>query len=284
MNYSDLEQEVIVLKAVTDMLQGMVNFSILAPITATADTNIQFASDAHAKLFNILLVDFLSPVTDSPRPFDLPRQPQQGHDKTADTTFLFFLRRIVANPLVGHDTKGLGQAVEDFATWLEGTTDVEGLTLPSIGLLNAPFSIQRMRWLKLCGNTAKHSFARLGKDQENLRDALAANGVTIQQGRVFPALEDFLQHFYRDLYLYHASTLVEFLNNIRWAIYDYLKLPHLISESEMVIGDFKFPTYDPPPGVTNELTKEMWWSMMWQHQRKPYVPRFTVTATMKRRT
>jgi len=32
MAYSEIEQEVIILKAVTDMLQGMVNFSLLSPL------------------------------------------------------------------------------------------------------------------------------------------------------------------------------------------------------------------------------------------------------------
>ena len=284
MAYSEIEQEVIILKAVTDMLQGMVNFSLLSPLNRTEDTNVQFKSDAQASLFNILLVDFLSPVTGNPMPFDLPRQPHEGFDKTANTTFLFYLRQVIANPLVGHDVSKLKLHVEAFATWLEGTAHIDHMTLPAAQMVEAPFSIQRMRWLKLCGNIAKHSFARLGKDQENLRDALAANGVVIEKGYVFPVLEEFLQWFHRDLFLYHSSTIVEFLNNIRWAIHDYLQLAHLLSETQTVIGTITIPDYDPPKGVNDDLARDLWWGMMWQHHRRPYVPRFTVTESLKKRS
>ena len=284
MAYSEIEQEVIILKAVTDMLQGMVNHSLLEPVINPQEATVQFKSNPQAALFNILLVDFLSPVTGSPRPFDLRLQPQQGYDKAADTTFLFYLRQIIAKPLVGHDVTALKEHVEAFATWLEETTHVEHMTLPSARVADVPFSIQRLRWLKLCGNIAKHSFARLAKDQENLRDALTANGVTLQQGQVFAVLEDFLKCFHEDLFLFHTTTIVEFLNNIRWAIYDYLKLAHLISETEIAVGIVTIPTFDPPPGVNDELSKEFWWSMMWQHQRRPFYPRFTADYVLKRRS
>lgn len=37
------------------------------------------------------------------------------------------------------------------------------------------------------------------------------------------ALEDFYRWFHDDILNYHASTIAEFLNNIRWGIYEYLQ-------------------------------------------------------------
>lgn len=285
MAYSDIDQEVVILKAATEMLQGMVNHSLLMPLSQVEDTNVQFKTDTAATLFNILLVDFLSPVTGKDRPYDLRCQPEeQGFVKTADTTFLFYLRQVIANPLTGHDVTSLKHHVEAFASWLEDSSHIERMNLPSAQMTEAPFAIQRMRYLKLCGNIAKHSFARLGKDQANLLDALATNGVTVKEGHVTPVLEEFFAWFHHDLFLYHASTIVEFLNNIRWAIYDYLRLAHLLSETEIEVGTYKFPSYNPPPGVSHDLAKELWWGMMWQHHRKPFFPRFSVDPIMKRRS
>src|SRR5215218_1142153 len=37
------------------------------------------------------------------------------------------------------------------------------------------------------------------------------------------ALADFYEKFHTDILNYHASTIAEFLNNIRWGIYEYLQ-------------------------------------------------------------
>ncbi len=37
------------------------------------------------------------------------------------------------------------------------------------------------------------------------------------------ALGDFYERFHTDILNYHSSTIAEFLNNIRWGIYEYLQ-------------------------------------------------------------
>jgi hypothetical protein len=34
-------------------------------------------------------------------------------------------------------------------------------------------------------------------------------------------LDDFYERFHKDILNYHSSTIAEFLNNIRWGIYEY---------------------------------------------------------------
>jgi hypothetical protein len=36
-------------------------------------------------------------------------------------------------------------------------------------------------------------------------------------------MEEFYNQFHNDLFNYHISTIVELLNNLRWAIYEYLQ-------------------------------------------------------------
>lgn len=283
MAYSEIEQEAIILKAVWDMIDGMVNFAMFEPLTRTDATKLNFNSSSEARLFNILLVDFLSPVTGSRRPFDLPRQPEQSEPKSADTTFLFFLRRIAEAPRLGHDIAPLRDAVDAMATWLEGTTTLAEIYLPSVDRSERPFAVQRQRYLKLCGNIGKHNFARLEKVEKELRQILEGNGVKLEPGRAFSVLEEFYEWFHRDIFIYHSSTIAELLNNIRWAIYRYLRVPFMAAFRSEPIGDLPFYTFDFPTGLEDEIAREMWWDLMNRQRSKPYFPQFTVTQSLKQR-
>ena len=85
--YTDLEREVIVLKAVTDLIDDMVNYEIFEPIRSMRDMNLNFRSMTHKRLFNVLLVDLLSkPMNDD---FGLAAIPENAQGSTG--TFLYYL-------------------------------------------------------------------------------------------------------------------------------------------------------------------------------------------------
>ena len=54
------EQEVIVLKAIWELIDEMVNYEMFVKLSRTNDAVLMFNSRTHQRLFNILLVDFLS--------------------------------------------------------------------------------------------------------------------------------------------------------------------------------------------------------------------------------
>ena len=60
MNITSLEQEIIILKAVKELIDSMVNYEIISLVGDDPDSNIMFKSSTHQKFFNIILVDFLS--------------------------------------------------------------------------------------------------------------------------------------------------------------------------------------------------------------------------------
>lgn len=80
----------------------------------------------------------------------------------------------------------------------------------------------------------------------------------------------------------HGSTIAEFLNNIRWGIYEYLK-PEF---SRSLVRDTKNPprywhTY--PEDIKNEFAKNCYWDLMNEVRSDPYLRKFKVTEVLKLR-
>lgn len=88
-DYSEMEQEVIVLKAVWELISDMVNYEIFVPLTDTTETSLLPNTVTHKRLFNILLLDFLSTLNAAS--FGLT-EPPEGSPLT-DKTYLYYLRR-----------------------------------------------------------------------------------------------------------------------------------------------------------------------------------------------
>lgn len=59
-SYNELEQEVIILEAVWGMIDDMVNREMFVLGERASDTNLLPSTGTHQRLFNVLLVDFLS--------------------------------------------------------------------------------------------------------------------------------------------------------------------------------------------------------------------------------
>ena len=218
-DYSEIEQEVIVLKAVWELIDDMVNNEMFVPITRTTEASLLPSTMTHQRLFNILLVDFLSTLNAAS--FGLAEPPETS--APSDKTYLYYLKRIVLraqlNPMGANFLRG---PVEAFANWLEGECFIENVWLPSINV-ETNLRLKRIQFIRICGNIAKHSFASMSRNSKDIASVLKDNGINIDRDQRYLIIPEFYDWFHRNVLNYHISAIAEFLNNIRWGIYEYLR-------------------------------------------------------------
>jgi hypothetical protein len=247
MKLNRIEEEVILLAAIKAMVDSMVNFEILSLNGADPDSSIMFSSSTHQSLFNIVLVDFLS-KTDSRAP-------------VKQTTYLGALKCISASPCfnIRNSIEPLRLAAQDFVDCLKQKVEVD-IWLPSIGT-QAPIKIERLDFLRMCGDISKHNFLRSAGVAQDLKKTLEESGVPIEMEDALLSLGDFYDRFHTDILGYHASSIAEFLNNIRWGIYEYLQ-PEF---QNSIVWDKDNPPmyrYTYPEGVSTKLAQECYWALM----------------------
>jgi hypothetical protein len=257
-----VEEKVVVLKAVKELVDSMVNFELLSVIGEDPRSQVLFKSDTHHRFFNVLLVDFLS-QTDSRGPI---RQ----------TSYLLGLKSITAKP--SFETEGsieaLRRATQEFTNWLDQHLEIE-VWLPSIET-KAILNISRTRFLKICGNISKHNFLRLISVASDLQQTLAASGNRVGLDDALLALSDFYYNFGWDIFRYHSGHIAKFLNNIRWGVYEYLQ-PEFRRSFTRIPGDpvgryeFKYPS-----GLVEKFAKHCYWDLMNEVRDKPFMRRFEV--------
>ncbi len=279
--YNDTEQEAIVLNAIWAMIDDMVNYEVFVKTELTTDVALMFSTPMHMRLFNVLLVDFLSqpqPGRGKPVPFDL-LQPSKNA-RQADSTQLFYLRRVCDAPKLGPNASMIAGPLAGFSHWLESEIVVERVWLPSINT-ERDIRISRLEFLKICGNTAKHRFPRLSRTVERLCRVLAANGQQIDDGQAYLVLPEFYEWFHRNIFAYHSSTIAEHLNNLRLGIFEYLQPEFARSYHEVdPRPNYRFHI---PTAIINPLARELYWELMEMVRARPSMPRFEVSQYLKMR-
>lgn len=268
MTLSKIEEEVIFLKAIKEIIDSIVNFEVLALGGNDPDSQISFHSITHQRFFNIVLVDFLS-RTDKRSPVN-------------QTSYLGALKAISENPSfnVEYSITLLGEATHAFVEWLEQEVEIQ-IWLPSIDK-ETILKIQRITFLKMCGDISKHNFLRNPGTAEDLKDALGRSGILIELDDALLALSDFYERFHTDILNYHGSTIAEFLNNIRWGIYEYLQ-PEF---HRSIVWESHNPPnyrYTYPDGIVSRFARECYWEIMNEVRMPPYIRRFQVTKWLKLR-
>lgn len=268
MTLRKIEEEVVLLKAIKEIIDSIVNFEVLALAGNDPDSQISFHSITHQKFFNIVLVDFLSRT-----------------DKRSSITqisYLGALKAISENPSfnVGGSIAPLNQATHVFVEWLEQEVEIQ-IWLPSIDK-ETVLKIQRITFLKMCGDISKHNFLRNLGTAEDLKDALERSSVSIELDDALLALSNFYEKFHTDILNYHGSTIAEFLNNIRWGIYEYLQ-PEF---HRSIVWESHSPPkyrYTYPDDILSRFAKECYWELMNEVRTPPYMRRFQVTKWLKLR-
>jgi hypothetical protein len=282
---NEVEQECIVLNSVWQMINDMVNWAMFVKHDRVEPTNMMFETSEHARLFIILLGDFLSQLRafrGQPIPLGLRAPPSNA--RPSELTFLYYLKQVCANPQLGSDTSDLQQTVAVFATWLEGEFVAPGVNLHAINVV-ADLRVSRYRYLKICGDIAKHNLARLATNVAHIQKLLNDSGHAVSEQDAYLAVENFFEWFHNDIFIYHSSQIAEFLNNILWQIFDYLQSEYARSwhRPEDVDRDSLIYRYRYPVGCNEPLARAMYWDLMNRVRAKPWVHRFVVHDAFKRR-
>src|SRR5215831_3845294 len=117
MTLNKIEEEVVLLKAINEIIDSIVNFEVLALTGSDPNTFIFFHSMTHQRFFNIVLVDFLS-RTDKRSPVN-------------QTSYLGALKAISENPNfnVGGSISLLSEATRMFIEWLEQEVEIQVMML-----------------------------------------------------------------------------------------------------------------------------------------------------------
>lgn len=263
-----IEEEVTFLKATWEAINSMVNLSLMSLHGEDPDCSILFHNRNHQQLFNIVLVDFLS-KTDKRGPV-----PQ--------SSYLTALKQIAETPhfSVEDSIDELRRSTNEFATWLNDTIVVD-VWFPSINL-ESPLRVSRLQYIKMTGDLSKHNFLRAVGVAEDLQRLLASQGVEIDIDSALLALANFYEWFHDNMFNYHASTISEFLNNIRWGIYEYLQPEFTRS---IVHGPGNPPMYGftYPLSVDSKFGQQTYFDLMNLVRGKPYMRKFKVTRWQKLR-
>lgn len=282
---NDIEREVIILNTVWEMIDDMVNWAMFVKSEKTEISNLMFNDSYCARLFAILLGDFLSDIRafkGVPPPLGLKAVPSGV--RSSDLTMLFHLRDVAASPKLNAEATQLISATEAFGDWLEGEFISNGVNLYNIGVV-ADIRIARLRYLKMCGDIAKHNLTRLAANVGHLRVLLEQAGHPVSEQEAYLAMKNFGDWFLDDIFLYHASPIAEFLNNIRWAIYDYLQPEfrrswHL---TDHATKDCAAYSYRVPCEIAEPVAVAIYWDVMNKSRSHPFVQRFTIPALFKQR-
>jgi len=279
--YSETEQEAIILNAIWGMINDMVNYETFVKNERTSDVVMMFSTSTHMRLFNVLLVDFLSQPQarqGGAIPFDLPKPPTNA--RQSDLTHLFYLRQICAAPKLGSNASMIAGPLNVFSDWLEAEAVVENVWLPSINT-ELDFKIGRLQFIKICGDISKHNFLRLSQNVKRLRKALEDNGHAIDDGQAYLVLPEFYEWFHRDIFAYHSSTIAEHLNNLRLGIFSYLQPEFARAYHE--VEPRPMYRFHIPSAIKDSLAQEMYWELMNMVRARPYMPKFEVSPYVKMR-
>ena len=272
------ERESIILNTAWQHINGMVNRSILVGFQDDRPTTLLPNTREHALLFLIRLRDFLSEIHalhgDSV-PFGLSRAPI--NPSPADRTFIFHLRQVCDAPALGNTAEGLREPTEAFAQWLEGSFVARDVNLGDIDLVS-DLRVMRYRYLQMCGDIAKHSLPRLSVNARHLRKLLVLAGHEISEEQSYLAIPNFFDWFFEDCFLYSISRIAEFLNDILWAIYDYLRPEY--QRAWYSIDDVRYG-YHFPRDLDKPVARAIYWQLMNRVRQRPWIPAFTVTPFLK---
>jgi hypothetical protein len=183
---------------------------------------------------------------------------------------------------MGTDVAELREGVEGFAAWLENEFVTKGVNLATIGIVT-DLRISRCRYIKMCGDIAKHNLARLATNAKHLRRILEAAGQPISEQDAYLALDDFFKWFFDDIFVHHSSHIAEFLNNLRWAIFKYLQ-PEYLQSWHRPDGTAELSyRYQVPGNCTEPVARSMNWDLMNRVRAKPWIQRFSVDAVLSLR-
>ncbi|MCD4751455.1 MAG: hypothetical protein K8R40_00095 [Anaerolineaceae bacterium] len=263
-----IENEVILLRSVYHHIGEMINFSVMDIYGDDPHSTIMFKDMSQQKLFFILLVDFLS-KTDSKGPI-----PQ--------ISFLQGLSDICDNPSfsVDNSENELNEVVQAFRNWLNKEKNID-IWLPEIDE-QVNLLISRVDAIKMSGDVSKHNYLRSINVAKRLQQKLKDSGVNANLEEAMLALPDFYDRVHDDILIYLTSYICEFLNNIRWGIHAYLK-PEFCRSFYWTDDEFLLYRYKVPDNIKSPYALNSYWELMNELRNDPYIRKFVISETLKKR-
>ncbi|MCY3627054.1 MAG: hypothetical protein OXG88_05385 [Gammaproteobacteria bacterium] len=268
---NQVEEESVILNTAWGMIDGMVNWMMFCD--PDQSSVLQFQSPKHEELFVILLTDFLSQPIHT-----LTKAPKEASG--SDLTFIFQLRRVCQNPQLGSNPASLHNKLEEFAGWLETCKTYTDVNLPEINVI-ADIEVDRQKYIKMCGNIAKHNPLRLRDVVKNLRKLIKKAGHDIKIQDTYSVLESFYNRFFRIFINCHSYQIIGFLDDIRSHIFEYLGQEYdrsRYARNECPAGY----GYKVPESIRDPLASGMYWDLMERVRTKPYGRSFDIDEDLKR--
>jgi hypothetical protein len=272
-NLSDEEKEILILKGVWESIDSMLNYEIVSLHHNDPESEINFNSITHKKFFNIILVDFLSSKI-------------FGIDKTC----MQALQIICQNPQYNSDIISLQSATNNFKTWLDQYIKldcggaVRNFWFPTINQ-EICLKITHAEFIDICGNISKHNPFILDRKARTITEIFARSNVMIETNQALLLIGEFYEQFHDDLFSYHSGTIAEFLNNLRWSIYEYLQPLH--RQSVQYFWDERYNRnahrFIFPDNIDNTYVRDLFLRLMNNVESEPYMPKFEVTRYLKLR-
>lgn len=264
MDHSKIEEEVIFLKATWDIINSIVNYEIVNISEGDPHFHVYFKSSITMRIFNIILTDFLSP-TDREAPVE-------------QKPYLRALKEIIQNPNFNEkdSINFLKTSIISFDNWLNYEAEIE-IYFRSLDI-QKKIKIRRIDFIKIFGNLSKHNFLRAIGVSKLLTIILNKNGITVNETEAIIALEDIEGVLSQDIVAYHSSTLIEFLNNIRWGIYEYLSPEY--QRSYYHIEDIRYG-FRYPEKISSDIAKHSYWDLMNKVGHGPWIKSFKISPFNK---
>lgn len=271
--FSDIEKEICILLSCRKSIKSMVNRAMLSFGEGEEGVTIRPSDFHNAELFNILLVDFISPVNSDFGP--------------ADSLYTALLQ-ICEAPNFDHNNSiaELKGAVTAFSDWVNYEATFEKIWLPSIEK-EMSITMKREEFLRICGDISKHNPLRLSRTSKRIFDILQKSEPALDIEDAFSVIEEFYEWFHRDVFYYHLTKISELLNNIGWGIQTYLAYEYSRSytvdhEKSKKVG-VDFYSFQYPSAVTSKLGKYYYWDLMNEVRAGMYIPRFSTYKYLQRR-
>lgn len=261
---SSIEAEVISLHTTNRAIDDMVNLQLLNFYPNEHGTEARFKEIPQATLFNSRLTDFL---TCDQSPMCIKK-----NESRLESTI-----RITNSPHFNQkDTVGdLKRACATFHEWLSYEPTFEDVNLHSINKV-VSLTMPRSFFIKTCGNILKHNDMSLNTVAKNLKNLLAKNSCDINAQDSYMVLDDFIEWFHYDIFIYHGCIIVQMLNDVRHAIKAYLR-PEALSAPRYVYDELfkkETPRIIVSDKMKSDYTRHCYHDLMQDTQQSAYVKQF----------
>jgi hypothetical protein len=267
---TDGEIEILYMQAALASINEAVNNDKIELRGKGYEKEVWFKTSNHQAVYSILLVDFLSKPDNT---FFSAVEPIIKFLKFEENQPHFNFSQSVSE---------LKSTAVNFDNWLSGEIVIEKLWLPSINL-ECDLKITRKELLEISGTTLKHNFFKLSRQAKRVQNILNRNGHAVSDQDIFPVFDDFNEYIRSGGFLtYMGQTVVEFLNNLRSDIHDYLSVEYSMSIREDKSEQGKY-SYRYPDFVKSSFGQTMYWDLMNQVRKGPYMERFVIPSYMKMR-